>query len=137
MRKSSRILVSAASGLLLATGGLMTATTAGAAETGNSSVQACYDGARSYSKASGARYYPNPGSYLTTTSACNDINIKPKTDRYVAVCFKPSSGSDYCQGSYKLAKANQWTAIATDVTNGTRFYFDFRSTAASNGSWAA
>ncbi|MFF2350967.1 hypothetical protein ACFVVL_14410 [Kitasatospora sp. NPDC058115] len=53
------------------------------------------------------------------------------------MCFVPSSGSPYCQSGYKLATAGQWNVIATDVQNGTRFYFDFQSTALSNGSWAA
>ncbi len=103
----------------------------------SSSVAACYDTAHSYSKPDGNQYYPTPGSHLTTTSACSDINIQPKTDRYVAVCFSPSSGSDYCQSSYTLAHAGQWNTIATDVVDGTKFYFEFRSTALSNGSWAA
>ncbi|MGW2177706.1 hypothetical protein ACWCXX_06320 [Streptomyces sp. NPDC001732] len=97
----------------------------------------CYGSAKSYSKPDGNRYYPAGSSSLTTTSNCSDINIKPNTNRYVAVCFVPSSGSPYCQANYTLATGGQWNVLATNVATGTRFYFDFRSTALSNGSWAA
>jgi hypothetical protein len=42
-----------------------------------------------------------------------------------------------CQSSYKLMTGGQWNVIATNVADGTRFYFDFRSTARSTGQWAA
>jgi hypothetical protein len=136
MRKNTRILASAASGLLLAAGGLLTATTADAAGTGGTAVQACYDGAKSYSKPSGSFAYPTGAGYLTTTSRCADINIKPGTTRSIRVCFLPSSGGYYCNG-YSTAKAGQWTVVATKVANGTDFWFDFKSDAKSTGSWAA
>jgi hypothetical protein len=94
----------------------------------------CYGSAHSYSKPSGDYTYPS--GYLTTTGNCSDINIKPNTDRYVEVCWRAGEG-DTCQSEYKLARAGVWTVVATDVLDGTRFFFDFRSTAASTGSWAA
>jgi hypothetical protein len=104
---------------------------------GTSGALACHDHAKSYSKPAGDSFYPGGSAYLTTTSYCRSINIKPKTDRYIRVCFHPSSGSNYCQDSYKLAQGGKWNEIATDVLNGAKFWFDFRSDALSNGSWAA
>lgn len=119
-------------------GGTMAIAPSAQADEPNQGIAAsCYGSAKSYSKPDGEEYYPAGSSYLTTTSNCADINIKPNTDRYVAVCFIPSSGSPYCQSSYTLATGGQWNVIATGVQTGTRFYFDFRSTALSNGSWAA
>jgi hypothetical protein len=128
--------------LLFAALGLVSATNAQAeapaAPQGDVGVLACYDHARSYSKPSGSYDYPvNDTSYLTTTSYCNDIQIKPTSGRYVLVCFRPSSGAEYCQSNYKWAAANTWTVIATDVLDGTQFYFLFQSSSASNGVWAA
>ncbi|MEV6113947.1 hypothetical protein AB0L59_15865 [Streptomyces sp. NPDC052109] len=94
----------------------------------------CYGDAHSYAKADGNAWYPGNGSWLHTTSSCSDINIKPNTDRYVAVCWVTTKK---CQGTYTLAPAGQWTAVATDVLDGTTFYFVFRSTAYSSGYWAA
>ncbi|MYV46032.1 hypothetical protein [Streptomyces sp. SID2888] len=103
-----------------------------------SAAVSCYDSAHSYSKPDGNGWYPQlPSPYLKATSACADINIKPNTDRYIAVCFVPSSAPEYCQSSYTLASGGQWNTIATGVQSGTVFYFAFRSTALSNGYWAA
>ncbi|WP_199577538.1 hypothetical protein [Streptomyces sp. CRB46] len=131
IRKSA---AAAACGVLLAVGGVTATATAAEAEArGEARAQACLDNPKSYTKAEGQRY---SGVY-TATSACADINLKPNTNRYVAVCFKPSSGGDVCQSSYKLMTGGRWNVIATNVADGTRFYFDFRSTARSTGQWAA
>lgn len=53
------------------------------------------------------------------------------------MCFKPSSGAEYCQPNFKKAVANVWTVIATGVLDKIKFYFRFQTPAASNGSWAA
>ncbi|MFJ1695672.1 hypothetical protein ACIOHC_11055 [Streptomyces sp. NPDC088252] len=106
-------------------------------ESSESAVMSCYGSAKSYSKPDGIAYYPAGSATLTTTSNCSDINIKPNTNRYVAVCWVPSSGQVSCQAEYTLATGGQWNVIATNVQTGTRFYFTFRSTALSNGSWAA
>lgn len=130
--RTIRILAVAA----LAAGGLTAATTS-TATAGPLTAQSCYGSAKSYSKPSGDRWYPNNGSTtLTATSNCNDINIKPNTTTKVAVCFYQSSGSRYCQSSFKTAPAGQWTVVATDVLDGTRFIFDFGSTTANSGVWA-
>ncbi|MFD5315710.1 hypothetical protein [Streptomyces sp. NPDC127098] len=126
-----------ASGLLLTFGGLSGAATAADADTrGDVGAQACYDVINSYIKPAGQSYYPYGGPDLGTTSRCNDINILPNTSGYIAVCFKPSSGPQYCNG-YRWAPAGQWTVVATDVRDGTRFYFAFASSARSTGGWAA
>ncbi len=113
-------------------GSLMLAPTAQAAAT------SCYGSAKSYSKPAGDRWYPANGTgRLTTTSNCADINIKPNQTTQIAVCFYPSSGGSQCQPSFKTAPAGQWTVVATDVRDGTRFIFDFAGTAAKSGVWAA
>jgi hypothetical protein len=109
---------------------------ADAAVPGVTPAVTCYGSAHSYSKASGDFTYPSGTSDLGTTSACTDINIKTNTDRYVLVCLL-SGAEYYCQSSFTLAHAGQWTTVATNVLNGTRFIFDFRSDALSNGYWAA
>ncbi|MFG2563454.1 hypothetical protein [Streptomyces sp. NPDC048496] len=102
-----------------------------------SAATSCYGSAKSYSKPSGDRWYPNNGqTRLTTPGNCNDINIKPNQTTSIAVCFYPSSGGSQCQASFKTAPAGQWTVVATDVKPGTRFIFDFGSTTANTGVWA-
>ncbi|MFG2261836.1 hypothetical protein [Streptomyces sp. NPDC048720] len=119
-------------------GGVLAAAPAAQAQTsGETGAQSCYGSAKSYSKPAGNRWYPQGGPYLTSTSNCADINIKPGTGTSVAVCWLPSSGGSYCQSTFKNAPAGQWTVVATDVKDGTHFYFDFGSTAANSGVWAA
>lgn len=111
-----------------------------AAQAHESVVQpaACYDTAHTYSKPSGTGYYPTPGTHLKATTNCAGISIKPSTSRWVSVCFSPSDGSgDFCQSAYTLAPAGEWTVISASVKDNTLFYFNFDSTAASTGSWAA
>ncbi|MGO4430596.1 hypothetical protein AB4Z54_70485 [Streptomyces sp. MCAF7] len=60
----------------------------------------------------------------------------PNASGYIAVCFHPSSGSEYCNG-WTAATANKWNVVATGVRDGTQFYFAFNSTASSAGFWAA
>ncbi|MGW5050376.1 hypothetical protein [Actinokineospora sp. NPDC004072] len=110
---------------------------AGPAAAEPASALSCYGSAKSFSKPSGVRWYPSGGGHFTTTSNCADINVKLNAGRWIAVCFKPSSRPEYCQSNYTWAAAGQWTVIATDVLDGTRFYFDFDSTAAVSGVWAA
>ncbi|MEU5693072.1 hypothetical protein [Actinosynnema sp. NPDC020468] len=121
--------------LALVASAALLATPAAQAEPSSAALPACYDHAHNYSKPSGEQYYPATG-YLTTTSYCGDINIRPTSTRHVAVCFKPSSGAEYCN-SYKSASGGQWTVVASDVKDGTRFYFAFSESVASGGSWAA
>jgi hypothetical protein len=104
---------------------------------GDVGVLSCYGSAKSYSKPSGEVDYPPGAGLLTSTSNCADINIKPNTTRSVRVCFAPSSGAWYCQPSYRTATAGQWTVVATAVLDNTKFWFNFASTAASSGQYAA
>ncbi|MBQ1016672.1 hypothetical protein KBX71_02205 [Micromonospora sp. D93] len=88
---------------------------------GNFAIQSCYSNAKSYDAYNDAFVWPFNG-YARTTTACNDINIKP-TDRgiYVSVCFRRTGT---CNG-YKWAARNTWTVIATNVLNGTDYWLDF------------
>ncbi|MGX7827918.1 hypothetical protein ACTG9Q_22800 [Actinokineospora sp. 24-640] len=115
-----------------------TATTPATAETaGDSSALSCYGSAKSFSKPADYHDYPPGSGFLATTANCADINLKPTTTRSVKVCFLPYSAPLYCQSGYKTANANQWTVIATNVADNTRFYFLFASAAAAGGQWAA
>ncbi|MBB1242779.1 hypothetical protein GL263_04205 [Streptomyces durbertensis] len=122
---------------LAALGGTLVTAPAAAAETrtgrsgGVSAASTCRGDAGSYLKEKGIHFYP-AGYNLKTTKHCNDIQIKPKTDRWVAVCLSKLG----CRGS-KLAKAGTWTVLATNVKTGTEYHFFFRSTARSTGSYAA
>ncbi|MGO4753495.1 hypothetical protein AB4212_33660, partial [Streptomyces sp. 2MCAF27] len=122
MKNHARKLVTAASGALLAIG--LTTGSAVAADTkteGKLGPTACYDVLTSYSKPSGQKYFPYNGQRLQTTSRCSDINIMPNASGYIAVCFHPSSGSEYCNG-WTAATANKWNVVATGVRDGTQFY---------------
>ncbi|MFE1549892.1 hypothetical protein [Streptomyces sp. NPDC058718] len=132
MQKNLKTLAVAASGLALALGG---STVAVAAPQGEVSAQvSCYDGASSFSKASG-RYTT---SVFKTSTRCGDINLKMgSSGRYVKVCFKLSSGSFDCQSDYKWAPSGSWKVIATDVRDSQEFVFFFQTTDSSSGSYAA
>ncbi|MGW0285328.1 hypothetical protein ACWDXT_19725 [Streptomyces sp. NPDC003236] len=104
------------------------------APTAQAAATSCYGSAKSYTKPTGARWYPTTGR-LTTTSNCADINIKTNQSAYVQVCFYPTSGGSTC-GAYKSAPAGQWTVIATGVKDGTQFQFLFASDAYNSGVWA-
>jgi hypothetical protein len=104
------------------------ATVASAAPKG---LRDCYGDSHSYSAPDGR--YP-VGRYLKTTSSCANISIKPKTNRYVRVCWA-STGT--CTDWFTYARGGSWTILETDLPDGVRFWFDFRSVAASKGRWAA
>ncbi|MDN0194443.1 hypothetical protein [Streptomyces sp. S.PNR 29] len=141
MRMKSRKAAVVASALAMTLSGLVAGgTTAGAATQSDVGIQACYDTARSYYKPEGSYYYPSGypgGTWLTATSNCNDINIRTNSNRWVRVCFDPTSGSPYCQDEYTYAESGQWAVIATAVLNGTKFKFQFWSGPVATGSWAA
>ncbi|MGW3498334.1 hypothetical protein [Streptomyces sp. NPDC001020] len=133
-KRVAAVLLSAA----FASSAMVVAPAAQANELNQGVVASCYGSTKSYSKPDSVGAYPwRIDDYLTTTSNCTDINIKPNTNRYISVCFVPSTGSPYCQADYTLATGGQWNTIATDVKTGVRFFFKFRSSAESNGSWAA
>ncbi|WP_327353959.1 hypothetical protein [Streptomyces sp. NBC_01304] len=126
--KFSKNLVSLAAVGAIAGGGLV-------ASTGTAQAASCYGGAVAYSKAAGAHYT----SMKTTSSRCNDINIKNNGNsgtvfRYVKVCFYNSDNTlNYCQSSYKKAYTDKWKAVATDVADGTKYKFRFQTTTKSTG----
>ncbi|MEU3792440.1 hypothetical protein AB0F07_21975 [Streptomyces fructofermentans] len=118
---------------LLLAGAMTLAPTAQAGEQGAAS---CYGSAHSYSKYDGTADLP-AGRLFVTSGNCADINIMPRTNRYIMVCFETASGGSYCPSDYTLARAGEWNVIEYDVPDNTQFYFHFRSAALSNGSWAA
>ncbi len=140
MRNTRKRLVASIGGLALVVSGVGGGTATAASE-GQPGVLACYDYARQYNKLAGAKHYPiyyPGGTWLTTSSQCANINIKPSSTRYVKVCFDPYTGSPYCQSNWKFAPADKWTSVAVDVLNGTRFKFFFENdTVTSTGSYAA
>ncbi|MEV6394660.1 hypothetical protein AB0M39_07740 [Streptomyces sp. NPDC051907] len=110
-----------------------------AANAAASGAQSCYGSASSYSKPQGPTDYP-AGALLWSSGACNDINIKPKTNRYVQVCIENVPGGTLeCPhpDDFVYAAEDEWTVVEPNVAPGTAFVFRFRSTARSNGSWAA
>ncbi|MGW4689848.1 hypothetical protein ACWEPM_33875 [Streptomyces sp. NPDC004244] len=124
-----RIIATAAATTALVASTVMLAPASQAAGT------SCYSSASTYSKPAGTYWLP-AGDLFTTSSACSDINIKSNTNRYVKVCFEVNATLQ-CQSNYTLTTGGQWTTIATNVQDGARFAFYFRSDALSNGSWAA
>ncbi|MET9552341.1 hypothetical protein [Streptomyces sp. NPDC006645] len=104
----------------------------------SASAATCYGSAHSYSKPANSTFLPNIGNgHFRTTSNCADINVKTNADRYIKVCFAPSSGDTQCQDDFKLARRGVWTVIATDVKDATKFAFHFEATGVSTGYWAA
>ncbi|MER7178892.1 hypothetical protein ABT404_05325 [Streptomyces hyaluromycini] len=120
-RKVARISVAAA---LLAGGvtiGAVGPADASAMRSG-ATAQSCYGGAHDeefwVSTSGGNDFWPTQGSYATTTSACADINVKPSESHSFTVCFK-ATGS--CNG-WHYAPAGQWTVVASQVLDSTKFY---------------
>ncbi|MFJ9621962.1 hypothetical protein [Streptomyces sp. NPDC101181] len=125
-------------GGLVLTAGFLTSAPATAVSAGQQTstqeqqVLACRDHAKSYTKAKGKK---NTAT-ATTTGRCTDIQIRTNTARKVRVCLKPSGGGTNCR-PWKTTKAKTWKNLASDVADGTKFYFNFASSARSTGKWAA
>lgn len=105
------------------------------------SAATCYGGAKSYTLADGSYAYPNESpntssGWLTTSSRCADINIKPKRDVRVRACFKSSSGTITCN-ALRDADEGVWTVVASDVLDGTKFRISFTTHGPDSGSYAA
>ncbi|MEJ1201170.1 MULTISPECIES: hypothetical protein [unclassified Streptomyces] len=132
MRVRKRLAYGTLAASLLA--GVMTL--APTAQAGEERAASCYGSAHSYSKPDGTADLP-AGRLFVTSGNCADINIKPRTNRYVMACFETASGGSHCPSGYTLARGGEWNVIEYDVPRGTQFYFHFRSAALSNGSWAA
>ncbi|MDF2254819.1 hypothetical protein [Streptantibioticus ferralitis] len=59
----------------------------------------------------------------TTTSRCNDINLRLNTEDglEVRVCW---AKNHTCQNGWTIvSRLTEWSVIASNVTHGTRFYF--------------
>lgn len=128
--RHNRVVAAAAAAALCTSALVSGASPAGATAEGEQTAMACYDTASYFSKPSGHYTYPTDGVRLRTTSACNDINIKLDTGRYVKVCFYNANG--YCSTS-KWAPGGTWTAIATNVRDNAEYYFVFDISFAQSG----
>ncbi|MEU3460354.1 hypothetical protein ABZ721_10395 [Streptomyces sp. NPDC006733] len=78
-------------------------------------------------------YWPARGSYATTTSRCNDINLKLDGAgvRSVRTCFK--AGSSWNCGGWHILAEGRWGLAATDVLDGTQFFLQFLGTSRAAG----
>jgi hypothetical protein len=84
-----------------------------------------------FTKPSGDTRYPRSG-YLTTTSKCRDINLSESlykdssgTVRAIKVCFKTAGCQDHWTN---VKESGNWYEVATDVKDGTEYYFKFYTT---------
>lgn len=114
----NRPLLTTSAAVLLALGGL-----APAASAEPITVLACNDGAvsRTYHYSAAAVEY---GTF-TTTSRCNDINMKLTTNIpgvYLDACVVFVDHTTLCNhGNTYSTFGPQWGTVATDVKDGTRF----------------
>ncbi len=137
--RNLKIVSLAASAVLL--GGGMTATAAAAApaeasESPISTARACTQNAPRFTSWPGSgvndpAFWPARGTYATTTTRCNDINVKLSSRREVRTCFKRGTGWS-CNG-WQWLPANRWDEAATDVLDGTKFFLQFKGTARASG----
>ncbi|WP_159060521.1 hypothetical protein [Streptomyces acidiscabies] len=133
---SSRKIAALAGGLAM-TAGLLVGGAGSAGAAGQGVRAACYDGDVGFNKSAGTRWYPSSStSRLTTSSNCNDINLR-FTDggRNVKVCFYPSDGGVQCQDDYTYV-GSSWTVVATDVRDGTKYRVYFLTDGAATGFYA-
>lgn len=100
---------------------------------GKAEAADCLADQQQFSKPSGGTRYPSSG-YLKTTSKCQDINLKANlwydsgdTARAIKVCFKTAGCQDHWTNVYRY----DWYEIATNVKDGTEYYFKFYTT----GKW--
>jgi hypothetical protein len=111
---------------------LATATTVGAglflsaapaASAAPATVTACFDHTVAINNVDPNGHWPGY-SEATTTSFCNDINVKMNTTTSVRTCFRPSSGNIFCN-DWRTVYAKVWGLAATDVRDGTHFWLEF------------
>ncbi|WP_338900048.1 hypothetical protein WBG99_34010 [Streptomyces sp. TG1A-60] len=123
MRMTAKRLTAVAGGLVMAAGAL----TVGTAST--ASAATCYGGAVGKTFNMGQDEAEHRFGPYTTSSRCNDINLKITSwgnanPLFVRVCFHPSSGGTTCNAWKEFTKKgdlNKWRVIATDVKDGTRY----------------
>jgi hypothetical protein len=105
------------------------------------SAATCYGGEEFF--VSNPGLYPSGSGRLTTSSRCNDINVRFTNNiftpsRRVRVCFYPTSGGSFCQSNYTTISGSGWKVVATDVLDNTKFRLQFpESNGLSQGYWAA
>ncbi|MGW0501672.1 hypothetical protein [Micromonospora sp. NPDC003241] len=103
-----------------------TSASAEPADISEAAAASCYGGAVSFPSQTlgpaSTRYLPSSSGYYTTSSRCQDINIKfanPESGNVqVRVCWV-SHGT--CNSYKTLLMDSAWKVIATDVLDGTRF----------------
>lgn len=97
---------------------------------GEAQAAGCIDGGnyQDVTLPSGELRFPSSG-YLKTTSRCRDINLAaspwhaPQTVRAIKVCFRTAG----CQDRWTNVRGTSWYEIATNVKDGTEYYFKFHS----------
>ncbi|RZT11804.1 hypothetical protein EV649_7458 [Kribbella sp. VKM Ac-2569] len=96
---------------------------------GKADAAGCLDGSnqQDVSLPSGSLRYPSSG-YFKTTSNCQDINLSgnpwySQNVRAIKVCFRTAG----CQDHWTNVKGSSWYEIATNVKDGTEYYFKFYS----------
>lgn len=116
-------------------GVLALTTTAGVAvgitHPGNAEAASCLSSTnvQDVSLPSGSLRYPST-SYFKTTSNCQDINLKanqwhaPQNVRAIKVCFRTAGCQDHWTN---ISDSVTFYEIATNVKDGTEYYFQFRS----------
>ena len=108
---------------LFAAAALLGAGVAPASAQSSAAAVSCYDGARplTYHYQAAAKEY---GTY-TTTSRCNDINIRLITDEpgvYLDACVVFVDHTTKCNnGDAYTTHGTEWGTVATDVKDGTHF----------------
>ncbi|MFJ4580414.1 hypothetical protein [Streptomyces echinatus] len=112
------------------------ATAGPASASGNAPARACTVDAPRFTSYAGTgpndpAYWPARGAYATTTTRCNDINLKLDATRSVRTCFKSGSGWN-CNG-WRSLSAGRWGLAAEDVLDGTKFFLQFSGTARAAG----
>lgn len=112
------------------------ATAASAPASGSAPARACTVDAPRFTSYAGTgsndpAYWPARGTYATTTSRCDDINLKLDATRSVRTCFK--SGSSWTCNGWRTLSAGSWGLAATDVLDGTQFFLQFSGTARASG----
>lgn len=126
----------AAAGAALCVGTLAAgAVPAGATQPNDMTAMSCYGDAKSFTKYQGDVSYPVPagGYFLTTTSSCSDINIRTGWGVFVRVCFVKTG----CQADWKRTEGGEWLVVATNVRDGSQYYFNFITEDHITGSYAA
>ena len=101
--------------------GALTAVSSSPVAAAPAAPTSCYGGAKSYDTDPAYNFWPQGGSWATTTSSCSDINVKPGIGTYVKTCFY-STGS--CNSS-RWISAGTWAVAASGVLDVTKFFLQF------------